>query len=377
MTTTSRREFATWTRVLFALALLYVFLVGVGLLEDGIRQFGEGFETQLLASVGNPVAGLFAGVAATVIVQSSSISTSTIVGLVGSGTLPISLAVPMIMGANIGTTITNTLVSLGSLRRPTEFRRAFAAATMHDFFNLLAVAVLLPIEILTGVLSKSASRLGGVLSRAGIGGAEGDSPIRTAVNAGTGAVEGLLGRFTEPGIGLGVIMLVLGIGLLFASLRFVTTNMRAVMAGRIEQAMNRLLDRGGGIPGILMGIAITLAVMTSTITTSILVPMVAAGVLTVRNAYPVTLGANIGTTATALLAALAVDQPAALVIALVHMLFNLTAIALLYPIPAVRYVPVRLADALAGAAVRNRSLVAAYVAGLFIVVPFVGILALG
>ncbi len=363
-------------RLTFALSLLYVFLVGVGLLEGGIRQFGAGFETQLLASVGNPLAGLFAGIAATVIVQSSSISTATIVGLVGSGTLPVSLAVPMIMGANIGTTITNTLVSLGSIRWPNEFRRAFAAATMHDFFNIIAVLILFPLELFTGVISRAAVSLASAAGRAGFGGAEADSPIRTAVKAGTGLIERGLDDLAPAGGALGVLMLVVGMGLLFASLRFVTTNMRAVMAGRIEQAMNRLLNRGGGVPGIVMGLLITLAVMSSTITTSILVPMVAAGILTVRNAYPVTLGANIGTTATALLAALAIDQPAALVIAFVHMLFNLTAIAIVYPVPAVRHVPVRLAEALSAAAVRNRGLVAAYVAGLFVVLPFVGVLVL-
>lgn len=363
-------------RLLFALVLLYVFLVGVGLLEGGIRQFGEGFETQLLASVGNPLAGLFAGVAATVIVQSSSISTATIVGLVGSGTLPVSLAVPMVMGANIGTTVTNTLASLGSLRRPDEFRRAFTAATMHDFFNLIAVAVLFPLELATGIITAAATRLGGVLSDAGVQGAEADSPVKEAVGAGTGLIESGLGQLVAAGVGLGVLMLVIGIGLLFASLRLVTTNMRAVLAGRIERAMNRLLDRGGGLPGIVMGIVITVAVMSSSITTSILVPMVAAGVLTVRNAYPVTLGANIGTTATALLASLAVDQPAGLVIALVHAIFNLVAIALFYPVPAVRYIPVRLAEALSRQASDRRSLVAAYVIGLFIVAPFGGVLLL-
>jgi solute carrier family 34 (sodium-dependent phosphate cotransporter) len=364
-------------RLVFALTLLYVFLVGVGLLEGGIRQFGAGFEAQLLESVGNPLAGLFAGIAATVIVQSSSISTATIVGLVGSGTLPVSLAVPMIMGANIGTTITNTLASLGSIRRLTEFRRAFAAATMHDFFNIIAVALIFPLELATGVLSRAATGLAGVLMRAGVGGAETDSPIRTAVKAGTGAVERLLELLARPGVGLGVVMVLFGIALLFTSLRFVTTNMRAVMAGRIEQAMNRLLDRGGGLPGIVMGVVITIVVMSSSITTSILVPMVAAGVLTVRNAYPVTLGANIGTTFTALLAALAIDQEVALVIALVHTIFNVVAILLLYPVPAIRDVPVRLAEWLAEAATRNRSLVAAYVVGLFVAVPVIGLLLLG
>lgn len=55
-------------------------------------------------------------------------------------------AVPMVMGANIGTTVTNTLASLGTIRRTQEFRRAVAGATVHDLFHVLAVAVLLPID---------------------------------------------------------------------------------------------------------------------------------------------------------------------------------------------------------------------------------------
>src|SRR5690606_2123410 len=120
---------------------------------------GEGFQQGLLESVSNPISGLCAGLLATVLVQSSSVSTSTIVGMVGAGTLPVALAVPMIMGANIGTTVTSTLASLASMRRAAEFRRAFAAATVHDFFNIMAVAVLLPLELMTGFLSGSAEWL--------------------------------------------------------------------------------------------------------------------------------------------------------------------------------------------------------------------------
>jgi sodium-dependent phosphate cotransporter len=366
-----------WVRLLVVLGLLYAFLVGVGLLEGGIRAFGEGFEETLLASVRNPLAGLFAGIAATVVVQSSSITTSTIVGLVGAGTLPVDLAVPMVMGANIGTTVTNTIASLGSIRRPEEFRRAFAAATMHDFFNLIGVVILFPLELMTGLLSSTATWLSGLLGRSGVSGAEAESPIRNAVKAGVGLLEGGVQRFAgEAGSALGVALLVLGVALLFLSLRLVTTNMRKVLAGRFEQAMNRVLDTGGGLAGIVIGIIITVLVMSSSITTSILVPMVAAGVLTTRNAYPITLGANVGTTATALIASLAVVRPEGLQIALVHMLFNLVAIAVVYPWPRVRYIPVVLAELLADRAVNQRALVAVYVTGLFVAVPFLGVVLL-
>ncbi|MFT6803980.1 MAG: sodium-dependent phosphate cotransporter, partial [Nitriliruptoraceae bacterium] len=167
--------------------LLYLFLVGVGMLEAGIKGLGADFGAALLESVSNPLAGLFVGVLATVLAQSSSVTTSTIVGLVAAGTLNIDAAVPMIMGANIGTTVTNTLASMGHVRRPAEFRLAFAAATVHDFFNLMAVLVLFPLELATGVLSGIARSITELL--VGAGGVEFNSPIKAAVKAPVIAIE--------------------------------------------------------------------------------------------------------------------------------------------------------------------------------------------
>jgi len=62
-------------------------------------------------------------------------------------------AIPIIMGTNVGTSVTNTLVALAQSSDRDEFRRAFAAATVHDMFNWLTVAVLLPVELLTGTRS--------------------------------------------------------------------------------------------------------------------------------------------------------------------------------------------------------------------------------
>jgi len=122
-----------------------------------------------------------------------------------------------------------------------------------------------------------------------------------------------------------------------------------------------------------LGLVITIAVQSSSITTSILVPMAAAGVLTIQNIYPVTLGANVGTTITALLAALAASSPDALTIALVHTTFNVVGILILYGIPPLRNIPIRLAEGLAGLAVVRKAWALAYVVGTFIIVPLVGI----
>jgi len=360
-------------RAAVVIAMLYGFLVGVALLETGISGLGAGFQDGLLRQVANPVSGLFAGIVLTVLVQSSSVSTATIVGLVGSGTLDVSLAVPMIMGANIGTTVTNTLASLGSFRRRDEFRRALTAATMHDFFNLIAVAVLLPVELLTGVFTRTALALTGMLRGTDVDLATRTSPLRTAVKAPVTLVKDLLaGLGAAPRLSA-VIVLTLGLGLIFLALVLITRNMRLLVRGTLERAMNHVVGRGGGTVGILIGLLITVAVQSSTITTSILVPLVAAGLLTARSAYPITLGANVGTTVTALIASLAVTQPAGLTIALVHTLFNVTALVLVFPIRAVRDIPVRMAERFAGVAVQHPTVVAVYLFGLFLVVPLVGI----
>ncbi len=370
-------RFPTWARSLLVVALLYVFLVGIKSLETGIKAFGSDFTDGLFETVANPIAGVFVGTLATVLVQSSSVTTSTIVGLVGAGSLSLELAVPMIMGANIGTTVTNTLASLGFLRRTKEFRLAFAGATMHDFFNVCNVAVMLPLELATGFLTKISEWMAEVMTDIGMGGfAGGDTPIKRAVKAPVKLVEGLLEDLGANSDITGIVILAFGMALIFFALAYVTKNMRMLMAGRIERSINAVLMKGGGFSAILIGTVMTILVQSSSITTSVLVPMIAAGVVTLRSAFPITLGANIGTTITALLASLATDSPAGLIIGLHHFLFNAVGVAVWYSIPTLRNIPVALAERLAVLAEVRKSIVIVYVVGLFIVVPIIGVLVL-
>ncbi len=373
----SADRFPTWVRVLFVVGLLYAFLVGIKALETGIKAFGSDFTDGLFETVANPIAGVFVGTLATVLVQSSSVTTATIVGLVGAGSLSLELAVPMIMGANIGTTVTNTLASLGFLRRTKEFRLAFAGATMHDFFNVCNVAVMLPLELATGFLTKISEWMAEWLTDLGMGGfGEGDTPIKSAVKAPVQVVERMLDGVGANDNLAGIVMLVLGMAAIFFALAFVTKNMRLVMAGRIERSINAVLMKGGGFSAILIGTVMTVLVQSSSITTSVLVPMIAAGVVTLRSAFPITLGANIGTTITALLASLATDHPAGLVIGLHHFLFNAVGVAFWYSIPALRNIPLNLAQRLATYAEVRKSIVIVYVVGGFIILPIIGVLIL-
>jgi len=343
----------------------------VSSLESGIKVMGADTQERLFSSVSNPIAGLFVGLLGTVLVQSSSASTSVIVGLVASGALGFDQAVPMIMGANLGTTVTNTLVSLGHVRQSNEFRRALAAATVHDFFNLMAVAVLLPVELITGRLSWLATQTADLL--VGSGGSEWKSPVKAWVKHPVGWLKDGLGGLGLADNGLGIAMVAVGLCVVIAALIAITKNMKTLIAARLERSMNRVLARGGGVVAILVGVMVTIAVQSSSITTSILIPMSAAGVISLRNAYPVTLGANVGTTITALLAALASSGSDALTIALVHTWFNVIGIAMLFGIPFLRPLPIRAAETLASIAVQRRSVAFGWTLSVFIIIPLLGI----
>jgi len=364
-------QIPTPLRASLVFGLIYTFLVGVSSLESGIKVMGADTQESLFSSVSNPVAGLFIGILGTVLVQSSSASTSVIVGLVGTGALGVGDAVPMIMGANIGTTVTNTLVALAHMRQSEEFKRAFSAATVHDFFNLMAVSIVLPIELATNVLSNSAEKISEQL--VGSAGSEWKSPIKKWVKEPVGWLKDLGDSIGASGNVLGTLLVAIGLVIILISLAFITKNMRKLVADRIEASLNKVLGKGAGTVAMLLGLVITISVQSSSITTSIMIPLAAAGVVSLRNIYPVTLGANVGTTITALLAALATSRPEALTVAIVHTLFNVGGIVLLYPMPYVRDIPIRLAENLAKIAINRRVAAVIYVVVVFIVVPLLGV----
>lgn len=358
-------------RAVVILALLYLFLVGVNGLGSGFRALGEGVLDSFFAATENPFVGLMVGILATTLVQSSSVTTSMIVGLVAApvNPIPIANAVPMIMGANIGTTVTNTLASMAHIGRKEEFRRAFSVATVHDFFNYLSVLVLLPLEIFTGVLRRSASVLADALS--GVGGADYESPIKAAIKAGGEPIESLLGAVLPSERAVAVAYILVSAALIFITLLTIVRVMRSSMQNRMEVLVTRALARNAWV-GMTVGIVATVMVQSSSITTSLMVPLAGAGVLTLAQAFPVTLGANIGTTMTALLAALAAtdtNAKAGLTIALVHLLFNLTGTIVIYPFEPIRRIPMYLARSLADIAVDSKAVAIGYVVGLFYAIP--------
>lgn len=114
----------------------------------------------------------------------------------------------------------------------------------------------------------------------------------------------------------------------------------------------------------------TVLVQSSSIFTSTLTPLVGFGIVALRRVYPLTLGSNIGTTATGILAALASDElQKTMQIALCHLFFNISGIILWYPIPLMRKVPINLAKSLGNTVARYRWFAAAYLLTLFFILP--------
>ncbi|MDH3744363.1 MAG: Na/Pi symporter [Acidobacteriota bacterium] len=350
---------STVLRAVLLALLLYGFFLGLDLMGLAFKLFGKGFAETLIESTANPFVGLFIGILATTLVQSSSTTTSMTVALVAAGGLTIEGAIPIIMGANIGTSVTNTLVSLAHVNRREEFRRAFAGATVHDFFNWLAVLVFLPLEMTTHYLARTSTYLASALE--GVGGTKLFNPLKAIVRPLAKWVQDVLSDS-------GALVLAAGVLLLILCLKFLVDLLKVVMTGRAEGVLHRTLFRSAPA-AIVAGVLMTVMVQSSSITTSVMVPLVGAGVVTLRQVFPYTIGANIGTTVTAMLAALSTGSTASVTVAFAHLLFNLSASAVIYLPPPVRAIPLALAEAVGRIGAENRLLAAVYILGLFFALP--------
>ena len=360
-------------RIVSVFVLLYLFLVSIKLMGTSFKMFGAGFAEQLISTCSNPFVGLFIGILATSIVQSSSTTTSLVVGFVGGGVLSLEYAIPIIMGANIGTTVTNILVSLTFVTRKEDFRRAFAGATVHDFFNLWSVLLFLPLELKFHFIQKGAFALTKVFE--GVGGAKFTSPLKVIIDPAVHAVKYFIVELMSlSGLAAGITMFILSLVIMIITLVWLVKNMRVLIINKTEVFIHKYLFRND-LTAMILGMCLTVSVQSSSITTSLIIPLVGAGIVTLRRCYPFTLGANVGTTCTALLASLAtvsvVNGRASTVgvtAAFAHLLFNLCGIAVFYPL---KKLPIACARWLADIAAESKKWAFIFVLGVFFILPLV------
>ncbi len=358
-------------KIISVFILLYLFLVSIKLMGTSFKMFGKGFAVNLIKSCSNPFVGLFIGIFATSLVQSSSTVTSLVVGFVGGGMIPLPFAIPIIMGANVGTSITNTLVSLTFVTRKEDFRRAFAGATVHDFFNLSAVTLFFPLELKFHFVEKIALKLTVLFE--GVGGAKFTSPLKVIIKPTINAMK----HFLKDTLDLNsttaaIILLVIAIAFLIFSLVYLVKMMRSLLIQKAETVIDKYLFRNDAL-ALVLGILMTIAVQSSSVTTSLIIPLVGAGILSLRRCYPFTLGANLGTTCTALLASLATVSTGAegantvgVTAAFAHLTFNILGIAVFYPL---KMLPIACANFLADLATKSKIWAAAFIIGVFFIFP--------
>ncbi len=343
-------------KLLLLFGLLYLFILSITLLGGSFKLFGREFAEAIFQVTSNPIAGLMIGILATAIIQSSSTTTSIIIGLVASGTLSFQAAIPMVMGANIGTSITNTIVSLGHISRGEEFRRAIGGALLHDSFNVCAVIVLLPLELYFGLIDRTAHILAGAFS--GFGGLTFTSPLGTITKPVAKAILSLTGQTAW----LGVIIALL---FLFAALRYMVLLLKSMVLSRVEKFFQRFIFRTPAL-SFLLGISITTLVQSSSITTSLVVPLIGAGIIAARQAYPYLLGANLGTTITAFLASFVTGSSEAVSVAFAHLSFNAYGVLIFWPL---RRIPLWISGTMSRLTQRSKLIPILYLLALFFIIP--------
>jgi sodium-dependent phosphate cotransporter len=319
----------------------------------------------------NPVSDLMIGILATVLVQSSSTTTSIIVGMVGANELSVTNAIYMIMGANIGTSVTNTIVSLAHMTDGDEYERAFSAATIHDLFNYLSVLVLFPLEwaahpleLMTGEMVRDVVECTGDCEAW-------EGPVKRYI---TPFSKGLMGVFEDEwgmdsnatawlSIGLSLIMT-------FNVLFMISKSMSYVMEGKPTELLQKSLDFNNYLT-ILMGLGFTILVQSSSITTSVLTPLCATDMVKLEQMFPLTVGANLGTTVTGLLASTTAvsNAKSALQVALCHMFFNVFGTIIWYVPPPLREAPIWGAKKLGELAKEYKYFPIAYIGTAFVGLP--------
>lgn len=520
---------------------LYFFLVGLAIMGDAFKVLGGSAAGEMFGSITNPIAGLMVGILATVLVQSSSTSTSIIVSLAGSGQIAVKDAIPIIMGANIGTSVTSTIVSMGQMGVRKDLERSFAGATVHDMFNWLAVLVLLPVELLLHPIYHAAVWITARVYPDDAG-SKSDSPIKiltkplTSIVLSTNkyliyslslglpplsdlvhnvtvcptehlALVGLGATMQQPdalswmpqldreklfsvsfidsestpevgtrallsqrkltecphvgvycisspfqsawkklnpakdshkysdkfwscdtnldaleaekfnyrcgnitaagdgkssvcmyntqkfyeenvvkgdlikggivdGIGDavgGTIALAISMVFLIGGLIFLVKFLNVLVLGSAKKALEKAVDVNDYL-AILIGAIMTFIVQSSSVTTSVLTPLVGIGVLPLAKMLPLTLGANIGTCGTGLVAAFASPSQESIQVGFCHLLFNLFGIIVWFPVPFMRRMPIAAAQTLGMWASFQRWVPVAYILVAFVAVPALAML---
>lgn len=338
-----------------------IFLVSLSLISMNSKVLGTDLIYQINSATANPFIGLFIGLLATAILQSSSTTTSITVALVASGTISLNNAIPIVLGANVGTTITSFVASLSHITKKSEFRKATSTAAIHSLFNIFTVLLIFPIQYYTNFLGIVSSKISGFILEEGPLSIFHFSLIKNSISSISNTVDSLMPLSGIPA-------LVLSFVFLYLSIICITFLIKSVWIEGTKKKLEKLIF-SSSLKSLGWGALLTAIMQSSSLICSLIVPIVATGKTTIKKALPLILGANIGTTVTALIAAFSASE-AALSIAIVHLLFNLIGVLAVFVFPKVNDMILYLSRKLGQATVKNRLIGLAYMILVFFMIPF-------
>jgi len=404
-------------KLLLVAFLLYSFIISLSLMGGafkvvGGKTSGRAFrQSELFA---NPVAGIVIGILATVLVQSSSTSTSIIITMTAADLISLKNSIPMIMGANIGTAVTASIVSVAHIGDRDQYRRAFGGAIVHYCFNILTVVILLPIEVAFGMLQHIAS---GIVDAAGITneddkGAKQDflkvitKPVTSRLLQVDKKLVTKIAQESDPeklamlekqsiivqsqskdnhlfmdtpmsDDVAGALLIIISLLLLSIVLMLLVKTLQSVFKGRAAIWLGKMLNMeikrlplAGDYILMLFGAGLTILMQSSSVTTSALTPLVGIGLIRVEKMFPFTIGANIGTTVTGILAALASsNMKIGMTVAMSHLLFNGFGTLIWFMVPIMRAVPLSMAKFLGSLAAEVKIFPVALILFAWVLIP--------
>jgi sodium-dependent phosphate cotransporter len=352
----------TWIiRILSLLSIILLFLLAIDLMIFALSSIGLGATRDLIEIAELPFISLFIGLLTTALIQSSSTVTSIAVAMVASGTISLDSGVFVILGANIGTTLTSDIVSLSYITNKSKFRLALSAGVVHDFFNILTVTIIFPLEHYYKILSKSAHYITTLL---GIKNPTTDilvtKPVYSLIRPITTNISDLIENHWVIGI--------MSLFLLFAAIKLFSRYSYQLLIGKSKDKLKSYIF-SNPFKSFSWGLLFTGALQSSSITTSLSVPLVATRKVPLSSVFPFIMGANIGTTITALIAAIYKSE-AAVSLAIAHLILNFVGVLIFMPFSTIRNFPVELARRFSIIASENRLIGFFYIILTFFLIPF-------
>jgi solute carrier family 34 (sodium-dependent phosphate cotransporter) len=348
-------------KVLLILVGIFMFLFALDLMAESFEHLGSKTIGSFINEVSNPFIGLFIGLLVTALIQSSSTTTTMAVAAVATGSITLHNAIPIIMGANIGTTITSTIVALGYIAKRDQFNKAVSAAALHNFFNIIVVLLLFPLEYKYGIITSSSEYLASKITNPDV------LTSVTNVQFKLFDLSIITKLFTKLAFNP-IINLLISFVLLFSSIKLISKIIYEFVIGKTESKMRKYIFKITS-KSFLWGTLSTAIIQSSSITTSLVVPLVATGKTTLNKVMPFILGANIGTTITAFIAVIFKSQTA-INIAIAHLLINVFGVIFFLSSPVLRQILEWLASQFGQLASKYRFTIFIYILLVFFILPF-------